>query len=164
MMVLSFGFYHFYWFYLTWKQYRDHTRTKAYPIWHALTYFVPIYYFFRVHAHMRSFKELMVDASLSSTISPGWAVLLIIIYVGLWNASALTALIITVALEVIGNLFVLGVLLQVQSNLNRYWSSLANVRAVKAPTGKGEVFVVALGLLLWGLTAGALLLIRALKY
>ena len=72
---------------------------------------------------MRSFKELMVDASLSSTISPGWAVLLIIIYFGLWNASALTALKITVALEVIGNLFVLGVLLQVQSNLNRYWSS-----------------------------------------
>ena len=29
--------YLFYWFYLTWRQYRDHTGDTAYPVWHALT-------------------------------------------------------------------------------------------------------------------------------
>lgn len=42
MSVLSYGLYLVYWFYRTWEQYRNHTGTEAYPIWHALTLFVPI--------------------------------------------------------------------------------------------------------------------------
>ena len=37
MTIISFGLYLFYWFYLTWKQYRDHTREEAFPFWHTLT-------------------------------------------------------------------------------------------------------------------------------
>ena len=62
MAVLSYGLYLFYWFYLTWKQYRDHTGREAFPVWHALTLVVPIYGLFRTHAHVRSFKELMVNS------------------------------------------------------------------------------------------------------
>ena len=35
MSILSFGIYLWYWFYMTWKQYRDHTGERAYPVWHA---------------------------------------------------------------------------------------------------------------------------------
>ena len=42
MAVLSFGLYLLYWFYLTWKQYRDQTSQEAFPVWHALSLLVPI--------------------------------------------------------------------------------------------------------------------------
>ncbi|MCI0895514.1 MAG: zinc-ribbon domain-containing protein, partial [Chloroflexi bacterium] len=35
MSVLSHGLYLFYWFFLTWKQYRDHTGNPVFPVWHA---------------------------------------------------------------------------------------------------------------------------------
>jgi hypothetical protein len=35
--ALSYGLYLVYWFYLTWKHYRDHTGREAYPVWHALS-------------------------------------------------------------------------------------------------------------------------------
>ena len=68
MTVLSYGFYLFYWF-----------GTKAFPVWHALTLIVPIYALLRTHAHMRSFKELMLGAGLHTTISTGAAVLVVLI-------------------------------------------------------------------------------------
>ena len=40
--ILSGGLYIFYWFYLTWKQLESETRDQHYPVWHALTLFVPI--------------------------------------------------------------------------------------------------------------------------
>ena len=73
MAVLSYGLYLFYWLYLTWKQYRDHTGQEVFPVWHALTLAVPIYGLFRTHAHVRSFKELMFSSGVTSTLSPGWA-------------------------------------------------------------------------------------------
>ena len=79
MSVLSYGLYLVYWFYRTWKQYRDHTGTEAYPVWHALTLFVPIYGLFRTHAHMRCYQELMVKDRVATTISPGGAVVLVLI-------------------------------------------------------------------------------------
>ena len=78
MTILSYGLYLFYWFYLTWKQYRDHTGWEASPVWHALTLLVPIYAYFRTHAHMRSFRELMVQANMSCSIDTGLAVLVVI--------------------------------------------------------------------------------------
>ena len=59
MTVVSAGLYLLYWFYLTWRLYRDSTGMKAYPVWHALTLFVPIYSLFRTHAHMRVYSEAM---------------------------------------------------------------------------------------------------------
>ena len=87
LSVISYGIYLFYWFYLTWKQYRDHTQTQGFPVWHALTLFVPIYGLFRTHGHMRSFKELMLQAGFLSTISAGWAVVLVLISSSIDSAS-----------------------------------------------------------------------------
>ena len=92
MSVLSWGLYLFYWFYLTWKQYRDHTREEAYPVWHALTLLVPIYGYFRMHAHVRTFDELMHSASISSTLSRGGAVFALVVLSILDTASFRLAL------------------------------------------------------------------------
>ena len=73
MSLLSFGLYLVYWLYKTWKHYRDHTGEQAYPIWHALTFFVPIYGSFRAHSHFRTFGELASRAGLDIRISPGIA-------------------------------------------------------------------------------------------
>lgn len=43
MTIASYGLYLVYWFYVTWKQYKDNTGERAYPVWHALTLLIPIY-------------------------------------------------------------------------------------------------------------------------
>jgi hypothetical protein len=149
MMVLSYGSYLFYWFYLTWKQYRDHTRTEAYPVWHALALSVPIYGLFRTHAHMRSFKKLMLEAGLSNTISPGWAVVLVLISSALDWAPFKGSLMLFFIPTFISIAAVAGLLLQVQGNLNRYWTSLGNVRLTDAGVGVGEIVLGVTGVLLW---------------
>ena len=74
MSILSGGLYLLYWSYLTWKQYRDHARREAFPVWHALTLLVPIYGIFRMHAHVRTYKEIMQAASVTTTLSASGAV------------------------------------------------------------------------------------------
>ena len=92
MLVLSYGLYLFYWLYLTWKQYRDHTGQRVFPVWHALTQFVPIYKWFRFHAHVRVYKELMTDSDVPSSLSPFWAVVVLIISSSIFLLGIPTAL------------------------------------------------------------------------
>lgn len=73
MSLLSFGLYPLYWLYKTWRHYRDHTGEVVYPVWHALTQFVPVYGSFRAHAHFRQFGELAGRAGLNLGIMPGLA-------------------------------------------------------------------------------------------
>ena len=133
MTVLSSGLYLFYWFYLTWKQYRDYTGAEAYPIWHALTLLVPVYNLFRVYAHARTFREMMTSAGLFSTISPGWAVALVWIVFSLNHVTLTLAggfdlsaeitrgdALALAAIDVLAIALIAGLLVRVQSNLNRY--------------------------------------------
>ena len=170
MSVLTYGLYLFYWFYLTWKHYRDHTRTEIFPVWHALALFVPIYGLFRTHAHVRSFKELMLAAGLPSTLSTGWAVVLVAIswvldgisfnvsggFATVQEVSQKTALAIAL-LDVISIAIVAGLLLQVQGNLNRYWANQGSGTLKSARIGVGEVILAVLGILAWANTLGLLL-------
>lgn len=170
MMVLSYGSYLFYWFYVTWKQHRDHTQAEAYPVWHALTLFVPIYSLFRTHAHVRSFKELMLNEGQTSNLSTGSAVLLMFTYwvlgvIGLaigWGNGGLSseltqgAAVGSTVTGLISIAVVTWLVMHVQGNLNRYWGSLANMKSVTANVGIGEVFFVLLGLASWGLALASL--------
>lgn len=170
MGVLSHGSYLIYWFYLTWKQYREHTRAEAYPVWHALTLFVPIYSLFRTHAHVRAFKELMLNAGLSTNLSVGSAVLLMFIYwvlgvvelASAWGSGGFSGEMTqrnTLASTVMGLISIAIVtwfVVHVQRSLNQYWASLQNVKAVNTKIGIGEVLFALLGLLSWGLTVANL--------
>jgi len=179
MVALSSGLYLFYWFYLTWKQYRDHTGQEVFPVWHALTQFVPIYGWFRVHAHVRAYKELMINSGVPNSLSPGWAVVIRIIasllfLFGLPAAlgelsqrpeSALTildlaatlgelsqrTLVVFKILDLVSTALSAGILLQVQGNLNRYWASLPEVISGGVPLVTAKISVVEIILLVFGL-------------
>lgn len=91
LTVLSGGLYIFYWFYITWKQYHDHFKAddNAYPVWHALALLVPVYGAFRTRAHMRAYKESMLQRGVAGTIAP-WAAVVAIAFLqlhyhGVWS-------------------------------------------------------------------------------
>ena len=134
MMVLSLGLYFFYWICLTWKHYRDSTGEEAYPVWHTLTLFVPIYGLFRVHAHMRTYKELMTGEGMSTTISPGWAVVAVLVMWLFWILGYLIA----------GT----WLLLHVQGNLNQLWS-YAYDRVDSTGFSVVELALVIVGIFFW---------------
>ncbi len=146
MSILSSGFYMFYWLFLTWKQYRDHTGEKAFPVWHALTFVVPVYQFFRFHAHVRVYKELMEKQGLRMTISPGQAVGLSFSMTALYTLSMSVS---PVLAGVIYSAVLVLLLTRIQPNLNNYWDHVAPARSYNAGIGVGEVVFAVLGGLFW---------------
>lgn len=158
MSVLSWGLYLFYWFYLTWKQYRDCTKEEAYPIWHALSLVVPIYAHFRMHAHVRSFKELMSKANIETTLAPGSVVIgLVTIWIlggisaGVSYSEPITkgAAVTTLLLEIVAVFITAWLISHVQQNLNRYWNSLSDSPSLSSRVGIGEVVFAVIGVLAW---------------
>lgn len=171
MFILSFGVYYIYWMYRTWKQHRDHTGAIAYPVWHALTTFVPVYNFFRVHAHIKAYRRLMDDRGLTSNLEPGMVVgrvlgVLLVVLVQLILSFLVlvssfsfeeTQLFVQVAGDVIGLIAVVAlawIFATVQEGINSYWAVTDTSLAQTARIGKGEVLVVVIGLFIW---AGTLL-------
>lgn len=150
--ILSFGLYLYYWFYLTWKHYRDYTKKEAYPVWHALTICVPIYCWFRVHAHIRSYKELMAEVGLVSNLNPGLFIFLFMVcnfiaILGWRLVDSMPSVNIVLSFVSVG--LTVGMLIWVQSNLNRYWRSIKTINAVNARVGVGEVIFGLIGVLAW---------------
>ena len=156
MTTLSAGLYLFYWFYITWKQYKEHSGLEVHPVWHALTLLVPIYGLFRTHAHMRTYRELMVRSGMTSTINPGLAVGAVLVSILLDNVSLLTGTQISsqslaltyLVLSIISVGIISWLLITIQNELNRYWhtvSSLSTVSNIRV----GEVVFAVIGILVW---------------
>jgi hypothetical protein len=158
MSILSAGLYLFYWLYITWKQYRDESgNLEAQPVWHALTMVVPIYGFFRMHAHVRVYKEMMATAGVSSTLNPGLAVALLVIesivgWAGFpisFTEYSVTLAIVNVLLTAAAVALVIVLILPVQDNINRLWTQSLDVDAEEHSTGVGEVLFAVAGVLIW---------------
>ncbi|MBI4200380.1 MAG: zinc ribbon domain-containing protein [Chloroflexi bacterium] len=157
MTVITYGAYPLYWFYLTWKHYRDHTRREAYPVCHALTLLVPIYGLFRTHAHIRSYKELALNAGVPTSLSPGWVVAGVAAsFVLDWVSGLLVifpqetgVVVAAVFLSVLSLAIVALVVVSVQSNLNAYWKSMKNITVASVRTGVGEIILGVLGVVAW---------------
>lgn len=159
MTALTFGFYLFYWFYLTWQQYRDYTGKEAYPVWHALTLLVPIYSLFRTHAHASAYRDLMRDAGIPGSIKAWLAVVLALIP----EILSLGALIASFRPEALmqdsaadialidagTTILVIALLVHLQSNINWYWYNRTNGQVRSARIGVGEVIFAILGILTW---------------
>ena len=157
MSVLSWSLHYFYWLYITWKHYRDHTGEEVFPVWHSLTQIVPIYGLFRLHAHARSFKELMTRAGVATTINTGWAVFAAIIFNGLGSIEVRLgfgeitegiAQVFTI-IDIISVVIVAWLLLPLQGNINRYWDSVSGSTVPNARIGVGEVILAILGVFAW---------------
>ncbi|MFH1140479.1 MAG: hypothetical protein V1724_02160 [Chloroflexota bacterium] len=157
MSVISCGLYLFYWFYVTWKHYRDHTKKEAYPVWHALTLFVPIYFLFRTHAHVRSFKELAASAGVPTSLLPGGVVVGVMLFLALnpvlfranYSSSTDDFAVSILVLDILSIVISTFVLVHVQRNLNAYWRSIKEVTASSVKTGIGEIVFGILGVLSW---------------
>lgn len=161
LTILSGGLYIFYWLYVTWRHYRDHTGETAYPIFHALSLMVPVYQLFRLHAHMRVFQELMEARGVPTTLSPLRAV-------GIYFGVVMLELValrlsaggpmITAAqqsvylvISVVQVVAITWLIVHAQGNINRYWQHRLGSRLAPAPLNLVEAVLVLLGLLEWGL-------------
>ena len=157
MTSLSAGQYLWYWFYLTWKQYRDHTGERAYPFWHVGAVGVPIYGIFPVHAHVTALNAMISRGGVPVRIAPGWVVLAFAIFYDLNLAllpfglqeitKAFAAILLLVSALTVA--VSLALLLSVQRELNTYWDSLADTSVQRAGLGVGETILAVVGALMW---------------
>ena len=166
MTFLTAGLYLFYWMYLTWRQYRDHTGEVAYPVWHALALAAPIYQFFRLHAHFRVYQELMQAWDVPNTLRPMRAVgiflsawLLNLAGLQLALSGSLTptqqAIYFGVNLAQVG--LMAWLMAEAQGNLNRYWQRRLGERLGRAGVSSVEVILALVGVVQWGLMLMVLL-------
>ena len=161
LTVLSSGLYIFYWMFATWRQYRDHTGEIAFPIMHALSLLVPIYQFFRLHAHMRVYQELMEQRGVPTTLSPARIVLIYfgVVLLGMVSLvmpaeETLTASrqAVYAAIQVGQTVLLSWIMWHAQTNINRFWQHRLGVRLGWMPLGVAEITVVVVGLVLgWGM-------------
>ena len=163
LTVLSSGLYIFYWMFATWRQYREHTGAIAFPVMHALSLLVPIYQFFRLHAHMRVYQELMEQRGVPTTLGPARIVL---IYFGVVLLGMVSFILpaegpLTTSQQAayiainVGQVTLLSwILWHAQTNINRFWQHRLGIRLGWMPLSFAEIAVVAVGLILgWGMLA-----------
>ena len=164
MTALSCGLYLAYWFYITWKQFRDHTNDpQAYPVWHAFTLLVPIYSYFRFHYHVSVYEHLMAGLDQRASITTGTAVLLIVLanvvggtgsYYGFGEESiSQSDAVFSAVLSIVSTAMVMWVLHSVQTGLNSYWDAFTarspGVLVGDANVGLVEIVLVIFGALYW---------------
>lgn len=161
LTFLTTGLYIFYWMYITWRHYRDHSNAVAYPVWHALTLLVPVYQLFRLHAHMRVYQEMMEQRGVPTTLSPMLSVGLFLVAVALvWVAARLIAdpeLTTLTQTQQIGYFvanvarvaILAAIIWRAQGNLNRYWQHRVGMRLASAPYTLVELVLVVLGIFNW---------------
>ena len=129
------------------------------PFGHALTLLVPIYSVFRIHAHMRTYKELMTERQVTSSIRPGMGaavaflivshVLGIIGILGIFSGEISKTLAIWLLVEsIIVTAITTWLLTSVQVNVNRYWTAVLP-RASSCRAGIAEVAITLVGVLFW---------------
>ena len=167
LTLLSSGLYIFYWMYVTWRQYREHTGEMAYPVMHALALLVPVYQFFRLHAHVRVYQELMQQRGVPTTLSPTRTVLIYcgVVVLGMISFMLPVESSISASQQAayaaisIGQASLLAwIMWQAQTNLNRFWQHRLGMRLGPMPLGAAELALVTLGFLLgWGMMAMILL-------
>ena len=128
LSLVTIGLYTPVWMALTWSEMKAELHDdNMYPAWHGLTFFVPIYAYFRIHAHYRIINELLSRVGATTGVNPGSAVLGFIIgnmVGGLSNAvpggrSVFFLLLISSAI-------VAAVLVYGQAGLNAYWRAVSN--------------------------------------
>jgi hypothetical protein len=149
LVIVTFNLYALWWLGRTWWQIKqeDHDAGKS-PVWHVLAMAVPIYGYFRFHAHMRTIAQLGANEEARATLNPlamtlAWIVINAL-SVAAWLSNA------TVWMDLVAGLLSGALLGWAQHGLNTTWRSL--------PGGavRGRVSVLHILLLFLG---GAVLLV-----
>ena len=149
LSIVTSGLYVFYWLYLTWKHLQSETGDVHYPVWHALTFLVPVYGLFRIHKHVAVIQAVSQRAGVEALLSPALAVTMLALY---WLMAMLSANSASFGTFIILNLIRLAlittVIVRSQATLNNYWSSVKGEALARVPLGGGEVKFVALVLVM----------------
>ena len=123
-----------------------------------MTWFVPVYGFFRFYAHCREFKVLMQERKIPDTLNLGVLTSVVVISTimafaaGSLTSSAWVALpirLIALFVVLVDVAVSIVVLSYIQSNINRYWAGVDSGLTRSARFGKGEVLCIVVGVLLW---------------
>lgn len=155
MTLISSGLYLYYWFYITWKQYKKQSGATIYPLWHSLSLVVPILNLFKFHSHVKTYKELTSGTFNPKPIRLGIILFAFIIYKHLLDAwlmimlilnpseSSLssTTMIVNSGVEVIALIVLTVALNLIQQHLNNYWDNI-----FRLPTSKQEIAQIKIGL------------------
>ncbi len=151
--VLSGGLYIFYWLYITWKQLAKETQDEHFPVWHALTWAVPVYQLFRLHRHTTVIQGLATGAGVPTTLNPSTMVALALASTGLGMVSLLTASPgVLMILGLIGIAVTTTIIVWSQGALNAYWVTRHGDKLRSAPIGTAEGLIVLFGIVVWVFT------------
>ena len=158
LTFLSFGLYPIYWFYITWKHCRDYTGDNHYPVWHTLTLLVPIYMYFRIHAHGRTYRRIQeLDRPPSTKLIDLWIpVLLVLAEIPVYITTTILFLVNPTLADAVTNWTYMPIIalhcaliLYLQNHINRIWLTRPDRPAVNGPIGKGAIILCVIGVLLW---------------
>ena len=148
--VLSGGLYIFYWLYITWKQLAKETQDEHFPVWHALTWVVPVYQLFRLHRHATVIQGLAAQARVPTTLNPGTTVALAL---ASWGLGMVSLLAVSpgqlMLLGLIGIAVTTTIIVWSQGALNAYWVTRHGDKLRSAPIGTAEGLIVLFGISIW---------------
>jgi hypothetical protein len=129
-------FYPVLWLGLTWAELKDERDDSSmHPWWHALTQLVPIYGYFRFHAHYAMIEALFWTlkgrSPLYPDVYPGRSVIGWMMALGLFNLSLFESdLVLAMGMRTLGAALATAVIVHGQRWLNIYWTARAG-RAVR---------------------------------
>ena len=145
MSIVTSGVYVLFWLYQTWKQLQTETRDVHYPVWHAVTLFVPVYGLFRLHRHLSVIQDLAQKRELEALMPPVLGVTLLALNLLLVVVSGNQSdLMIVLMLGLIRLALVTTLMVQAQRTLNSYWDSIHGTKAMRVPLGMSEIRFVLL--------------------
>lgn len=133
LMLVTFNLYFWWWLGATWAEMkRERQDPTMRPFWHAVASIVPIYGYFKIHAHFETLKELLASRGLGSVaMEPDTAVGLSILGNVCWIASRAASAVSPFAGLVLFACFAGGVAIPIlivgrgQASLNAYWRGVA---------------------------------------
>jgi hypothetical protein len=71
LVIATFNLYAMWWLGRTWSQLKQEDQDQGkHPVWHVLAILVPIYGYFRFHAHMRTIANLAATPEAGATLNP----------------------------------------------------------------------------------------------
>ena len=152
LTIITFGVYILYWLYLTWKQMDGETDNNHYPVWHSLTFLVPIYGLFRLYDHLQTIKTLATKEELETQFSPTLSLSLILLNFALAVTSyGVTSGLSILTIEIIQISLVITAILLAQTTLNAYWQKTKGPDVQSALFDRAELGFILLLYAIFGL-------------
>jgi hypothetical protein len=164
LYVLSFGLYHYYWFYRNWKHLKIQHNLKIRPGWRTLGLFIPIVDIILMCTQFRDIRDFSKKAGLPSysvltlgLITFGYILfryvsLFVFLYERAFFESTYPRTTIFDLIQFIIYVLAAFLLIKVQATLSRYWRTLQPELDLRTDFSTREAIVILIGCIFWLLT------------